>query len=318
MSEETSTNNSAGPRRLSSGNLASTIFLKEEGLRAGWRLLIFVAFVIGIEFAVSLIVWMFGKPERGTFSISNQFLMEFTGFVAVFGAAFVMSAIEHREFGTYGLPLAGALRTDFWLGWLFGFCEISALVGGIGLFGGYHFGSLAVHGVEIARWAFLYLIFFMVVAFFEEFLFRGYALQTLAEGIGFWPAAIAVSLLFGAVHRQNPGENWIGVFGVFVVGLFWCFTVRRTGTLWFALGMHASFDFGETFLYSVPDSGTIFPGHLSNAIIQGPAWLTGGSVGPEASLIDFLLLAIFFYAFHLMFPAKKTKAAENLQTYRTL
>jgi hypothetical protein len=89
------------------------------------------------------------------------------------------------------------------------------------------------------------------------------------------------------------------------VGIFWCFTLRRTGTLWFAFGMHAAFDFGETFLFSVPDSGVVFPGHLSSAVIHGgPAWLVGGSAGPEASVLDFVILAIFFYVVHRMYPAK--------------
>jgi membrane protease YdiL (CAAX protease family) len=98
-----------------------------------------------------------------------------------------------------------------------------------------------------------------------------------------------------------------------VSGLFWCLTLRRTGSLWFAVGMHASFDFAETFLYSVPDSGMKFPGHLSNATLQGPAWLTGGTAGPEASVLDFLVLAVFFYLFHRLFPAKGApiRAAES-------
>jgi hypothetical protein len=71
--------------------------------------------------------------------------------------------------------------------------------------------------------------------------------------------------------------------------------------------MHAAFDFGETFLFSVPDSGMIFPGHLSNATLHGPNWLTGGSPGPEASIIDFLILALFFFLVHRMYPAKADK-----------
>jgi hypothetical protein len=67
--------------------------------------------------------------------------------------------------------------------------------------------------------------------------------------------------------------------------------------------MHATFDFGETFLYSVPDSGVIFPGHLSNATLAGPTWLTGGTAGPEASVFDFLVLLLFFYGFHRLYPA---------------
>jgi hypothetical protein len=70
------------------------------------------------------------------------------------------------------------------------------------------------------------------------------------------------------------------------------------------VGMHASFDFAETFLYSVPDSGMIFPGHLSNATLRGPAWLTGGTAGPEASVLEFVVLGIFFLVFPRLFPAK--------------
>ena len=77
--------------------------------------------------------------------------------------------------------------------------------------------------------------------------------------------------------------------------------------------MHASFDFGETFLYSVPDSGLVFPGHLSNSTISGPAWLTGGSVGPEGSVFDFVMLVLFFFVIHLLYPPRKSGATQGLR-----
>jgi uncharacterized protein len=81
--------------------------------------------------------------------------------------------------------------------------------------------------------------------------------------------------------------------------------LRRTGTLWFAVGMHASWDWGETFLYSVPDSGTIAPGHLLNSSFQGSAWLTGGSVGPEGSVLVFVLIGAMWVVFDRMYPARR-------------
>jgi len=147
-------------------------------------------------------------------------------------------------------------------------------------------------------------VFFVCVGLYEEFAFRGYVQFTLARGIGFWPAAILLSIMFGARHLGNPGETPVGIAGIVFAGIFWCFTLRRTGNLWFGVGMHATFDFGETFLYSVPDSGVVFPGHLSNASLAGPTWITGGSAGPEASVFDFLVLSIFFYAFHHLYPAR--------------
>jgi len=81
-----------------------------------------------------------------------------------------------------------------------------------------------------------------------------------------------------------------------LTGLFWCLTLRATGNLWFAVGMHASFDFGETFLYSVPDSGMVFPGHLSNATLAGPRWLTGGSAARKPA---FATSSCFFIFLHI-------------------
>jgi membrane protease YdiL (CAAX protease family) len=127
-----------------------------------------------------------------------------------------------------------------------------------------------------------------------------------AKGIGFWPAAILLSLLFGRVHLENPGEGWVGAAGVVAIGLVFAFALRRTGNLWLVVGWHASFDFGETFLYSVPNSGIVFEGHLSNASLHGKAWLTGGTVGPEGSVFSFLTMGIMALAVHFLFPGKRT------------
>src|SRR5580704_9978817 len=287
-----------------SGEFRGNLFWNETGLRAGWRVLIyaflFFAFIIVSTFLLSSLM----HPARGVFSFRFQFFGELASFLSAFFAAWIMSRIERRQMGVYGLPLRDGLGKEFWLGCAFGLCEILVLIGLITAMGGYSFGSMAEHGTAIAKWALFWGAFFLVVGFFEEFLFRGYALYTVADGIGFWPAAVLLSVSFGAVHLQNTGEGWIGVAGVVFVGIFWSFTLKRTGSLWFAIGMHAMFDFGETFLFSVPDSGMIFPGHLSNATLHGPSWLTGGAPGPEASVFDFLILVVFFFVFDRLYPAR--------------
>jgi len=131
------------------------------------------------------------------------------------------------------------------------------------------------------------------------------------KGIGFWPAATLLSLLFGRVHLDNPGEGWVGAAGVVMIGLIFAFALRRTGNLWLVVGWHACFDFGETFLYSVPNSGLVFEGHLSNASLNGKAWLTGGTVGPEGSVFSFLTMGLLAIAIHFLFPAKKTEPART-------
>ena len=311
MSDHATMNSPAAPlpQPKPQNGIGGYIFLNQGGLRSGWRLLVYAAFVCAIFLVGSQIEWMFVRPERNVFSYSNQFAFELVAVASVLGAALLMSKIERRTVGEYGLPFAGIFGRELWWGCVFGFCEMSSLIALISAFGGYSLGPRALNGMEIAQWGFLWLVLFVLVGFFEEFFFRGYTLFTLKQGIGFWPAAIVLSACFGAVHIKNDGENWVGILGVFVVGLFWCFTVRRTGTLWFAVGMHVAFDFSESFLYSVPDSGAVLPGHLTNATMHGPAWLTGGVVGPEASVFDFIILVAYFFLFHFMFPARNDRVA---------
>jgi uncharacterized protein len=297
------------PLILPPSKTPTNIFLGEHGLRSGWRLLIYLLIIIVVSTVLNITVRHFRGQPSGTPSPANLLISEIVNFASAFGAAFVMSRIERRPMGAYGLPASDAFRKNFWLGILLGLCEVSLLIGMIGLFGGYSFGPLALTGQEALRWAGFYGIFFLFVGFFEEFLFRGYMQFTLGDGIGFWAAAFVLSALFGAVHLGNPGEGWVGALSVFAIGMFFAFTLYRTGNLWYAVGLHASFDWGESYLYSVPDSGVVLPGHLSNALLHGPKWLTGGSVGPEGSVFCFLTIGLQFLVVMALFPKKKERAA---------
>lgn len=251
---------------------------------------------------------------KSPYSPAQLALGEVTALIGALTAAWVMSRLEARPFGAYGLPQRGAFGKNFQRGIWFGLAEISAVMGPLAALGFYHFGRLAVHGREIFDWAIVWAAVFLLVALSEEFAFRGYVQFTLAQGMGFWPAAFLLSFLFGLAHLWNPGETRVGIAGIVLTGLFWCFTLRRTGTLWLAVGMHATFDFAETFLYSVPDSGMIFPGHLSSATLSGAAWATGGNAGPEGSVFDFLALLIFFLIVQRLYPEPPAEARDSGHT----
>ncbi|MGH9762633.1 MAG: lysostaphin resistance A-like protein, partial [Blastocatellia bacterium] len=127
----------------------------------------------------------------------------------------------------------------------------------------------------------------------------------------FWPAAILLSVAFGSIHLKNPGEGIVGALDVFVIAMFFCLTLRRTGNLWFAIGMHASFDWGETFIYSVPNSGTVATGHLLNMSLHGSRWITGGTVGPEGSVFSFIFTGVAFVLFAWLYPLSKSAAESS-------
>jgi CAAX protease family protein len=176
------------------------------------------------------------------------------------------------------------------------------VIGIIAALHGFSFGGLALHGLGLLKYASLWAIGFLLVGFVEEFLYRGYVQFTLAQTIGFWPAAVVWSLVFAGMHLTNPGENPVGAFEVFLFAIFVCLTLRRTGTLWFAIGFHAAGDYAETFLFSVRDSGYAASGTLLHSSFHGPAWLTGGKVGPEASVISLLALGVAMLCFHILYP----------------
>lgn len=273
---------------------AHPIFWNAHELRAGWRLVIFLFVAVIVATIETLILIALHAPltNRGVFTATSFLVSETSQLLALLAAARLMAAMEARPFGVYGLPAEGAFRARFWQGAAWGIAMITATIFLIRAFHAFSLGDLALHGPALAGYAILWAAVFVAVGLFEEFLFRGYAQFTLATGIGFWPSAVALSGLFGAGHLFNRGEDRIGALSVFVIGMFFCLTLRRTGNLWFAVGLHFAFDWGETFLFSVPNSGIVAPGHLLNSSFHGPIWLTGGTVGPEGSVMAFAVVGV--------------------------
>jgi membrane protease YdiL (CAAX protease family) len=292
---------------LPSGHSA---FLGPDGLRPGWGVLLYLG-MGGILFFLLLGLNRL-VASRAAGALWAQLVTNVVLVIASLVPALVMAKVEKRPFGAYGLPRQDAFRSQFWIGMVWGITTLSVLMLAMRGIGVFSFGSLALHGARVFKFAAFWGVLFLLVGFFEEFTFRGYTLNNLSRAIGFWPAAGVLSLIFGALHLANPGEAWVGALAAAMIGLFFCFTVRRTGSLWFAVGMHASWDWGESYLYSVPDSGGVATGHLLNSSFHGPRWLTGGPVGPEGSVLVFVVVGLAWVVFDRMYPAiSSAGATEN-------
>jgi membrane protease YdiL (CAAX protease family) len=289
------------------------IFVGPNGLRAGWRLLIFnVAFMIVGVVMKALLVPIVGREPAWT---APYFLL--IEAVSLAGAALcvlLMARIERRRFTDYGLGGVRPFGRLFWEGSLWGLATIGTVVGLMALAGGYAVRGLALGGFEIVRSTLLWAVAFLVAGFMEEFVFRGYELATLASGLRFWPAAVVLSALFGFYlhYAQKPNETLVDGLSVSLVALFFCFTVRRTGNLWFAIGWHWTFNLGSMFVFGFPNTGNQgglpIPGRLLNGVTKGPAALTGGPMGAEASLIIFPVLIVLFAAFARRFRTVRLTA----------
>jgi len=265
------------------------VFYGPSELRAGWRLCIFLGIVIAL---INVDGWMIRRLLHGMDDTAVFLVREVLDFLIFLFASWIMARIEGRTIAGYALPWRNMFRGQFWQGVLLGFASITGLLLAMRIARVFYFGSIGLHGADVAKWAIVYALVFMLVALREEFRARGYALFTLTAGIGFWPAAILSAAYFGYSHHGNSGEHWIGLFNAGAFGLLACFLLRRTGSLWMPIGLHLAFDWGETYFYGVADSGQVLPGHLFNSSSSGPAWLSGGTVGPEGSILCTLMIAI--------------------------
>ena len=300
------------------------------GLRAGWGLLLF--FLLAIAFAFILFVGLFKgtgqmgrvqaerkeshlaaqqakaahRPvtphEEGPFLVSLAETAE-TG--AVLLAALGVCFLEKRRFGVYGLR-ARYLR-DILPGAAVGLLSLSALVGILRALHVLVFDQTLLHGAAVLRYGGAWLAVFPLVGIFEEFFFRGYIQFTLMRGLlglgervspararaaAFWIAALVWSLLFSLTHLGNVGEDPMGIVMVFVAGLLFSYALWRTGSLWWGVGFHMTWDWAQSFLYGVPDSGNLSAGRLFATHPQGHTLLSGGVAGPEGSLLVLPVLAL--------------------------
>ena len=130
----------------------------------------------------------------------------------------------------------------------------------------------------------------------EELIMRGFVLGLIERWAGSAAALVVTALLFGALHLGNPGAGlWPVAALVLGSGLALGAAYLATGRLWLSIGLHFGWNFGQSGLFGLLDSGTSFPSVL-DATVDGPYWLTGGAFGPEASLPGFavwVLLGLF-------------------------
>jgi uncharacterized protein len=301
------------------------VFFGDDGLRAGWSIAIFLAPFT----ALYLLFWLAQyyhlvpatPPSTITLTPSLAIFGEGLPFVFIAAAALVMSLIEHRPFSRYGLTLH-RLLPDFAAGLCWGILTLSLLIGLLWVTHAIAFDGIALRTGPALTYAVKWAFAFLLVGLFEEFCFRGYLQFTLARGIsgvvrtlsprnahshaiGFWIAAFILSgCIFAYTHTSNDGETIPGILAVGCAGTVFVFSLWRTGSLWWAIGFHAAWDWAQSFLYGTPDSGGIIQGHFLATHPVGSKLLSGGSDGPEGSVLVFPVLLLVALIIHLTLPRR--------------
>lgn len=297
-----------------------------DGLRAGWSLLLFVVLFAALMVAASFITHLVYHPDKtaGTGGIKEVGILStlidaLVPLCGVFAATFLMSRIENRQLSAYGLGGSRKLwNFSTGLGW--GVTCLSFLILILVKAGFLVIDTRLLFASDIFRTGSIWLVAFVAVASVEEYLFRGYLLFTLARGLsgiytaifktryshalGFWSAAFVLALLFGLSHSAKPGESPIGLLSACLASLVFCLSLWRTGSLWWAIGFHATWDWAQSFLYGVADSGTMIRHHLLATHPAGPRILSGGATGPEGSVFILAVLAIISAVIIFTLPAR--------------
>jgi CAAX protease family protein len=299
------------------------IFIGEDGLRAGWSLLVFIALLAVVLVPVRFVMHKIHPHNPNTarttseISLETGFIMESIPLAAVLLVTWIMAKIERRPYSVYGFGGRSKVA-HFFAGLAWGVICLSLLVLTLWKTGLLVIDGRLLFGSDILRYGATWLLIFLLVGLFEEYLNRGYLQYTLTRGFagfyrwvsntrnseafGFWTSAVILSFLFGLGHGKNPGESPIGLLSAGLAGMVFCLSLWRTGSLWWAIGFHAAWDWSQSFLYGVADSGRMAQHHLLATHPVGKPILSGGATGPEGSIFIVAVIGVISLIIFLTLP----------------
>ncbi|GAA3760576.1 CPBP family intramembrane glutamic endopeptidase [Terriglobus aquaticus] len=267
--------------------------------------LLFMSMVAGVAAILNTILkhYIPSQPAFRVVPLANSFLQSAALGIAVAAATSTLAWAERRTLASYGLISKHPVR-NLLGGALAGVALLSAVVlllhqldllvfRGQVLFGAAAEWKLAVRSA----------VFFGVAAFAEEGLVRGYLQYALTRAFSrffrrilspegsararvapaFWTSTLLLSSLFAILQQVYTARSHLVLLNSFLFGLLMAFSLWRTGSLWWALGFHTAWDWAQSFLWGVPNSGVRMPDHLFLTEATGSALRSGGSIGPEGS-----------------------------------
>ena len=272
------------------------LFIDSTGkLRYIWRAFTFFALGTWLLFPlIEHLVVLVAKPLHVRPGLSPDFiaLNDSADLVVAFVCTGIFALYEHRRMDSYGLLLHQAFGRRTFEGAISGIVATAAVAVGMIVLGGMHINGFSATGGSVAVWAFAWLGANILIGLSEELWWRSYLQQTLWKSIGFWPASIVIATLFTADHYFfKTGENIWDVIALMSLSLLLSYSVLKTGTLWFAVGFHAAFDYMQLFVIGTPNGFRLPVGRLLDVRFDGPTWLTGGALGTEASFLMYPVIA---------------------------
>jgi membrane protease YdiL (CAAX protease family) len=199
----------------------------------------------------------------------------------------VADRVSHDRLAAQGFPRSGPWLRQLCDGVILGAGMVTVCVIAIGALGDLSF-SVTMSGRSGLGFVVVFALL-LVAAVKEEVAFRGYPFQRLIEGGGpRWGPVLGIvvlSVLFGLVHWHNPSSTLFSTANTVLIGIVLAVAYLRTGALWFPIGIHFGWNFMLGMVFGLPVSGIGDFAVVVHGTARGPAWLTGGAYGIEASAV---------------------------------
>lgn len=277
-------------------------FERETGrLRCWWRALLFLA----VAMALTLVLVMFlALPllASTTAQTLREMPPEFERQLLLISLlamviAFVLAGIwalrifEHLPAYTLGITTRGPWLLTLIAAALGGTLAVAILAGMLRVTGlaTIHLHPMALHDSE--QWLTLAGILCLMILW-QALMLHGYLFQTLLRGIGPLPALLVVAalgtLLLGFGGKQPPTPIVLAYMLAFYTLLGMVYL--RGGSLWAPIGFWTGWQLS---IFCLSPSTQGFGSGVATPItiaLTGPAWLTGGSYGPEGGAVASILI----------------------------
>jgi membrane protease YdiL (CAAX protease family) len=303
-------------------SLLQRIFISpyERRLRVGWRLLLHYVLFNALVLVAILIEHVLAgagpsmlDPGIRPFSTGVQLI------IMLLVTWYARRTFDKRSFSSLGLRQDKHALRDFLVGFIISaammtFLFVAHLAGGWAQVFGWSpdssSGQLSLSNIAGSVLAFCF------AAVTEEMLSRGYQMQNLSEDLGPAWGLFLSSALFSLMHAVNPHYDWKAILGLTASGLFLAYSWVQTSTLWLPIGLHLGWNLFEGIVYGFSVSGLELPG-LVQLNVDGPAWLTGASFGPEAGLLLLPTLAFGAFLVRISTPRRARAAASPDETHES-
>jgi membrane protease YdiL (CAAX protease family) len=260
----------------------------DHELRSGWKfgLFVFIFLLVSLVSGILLsILFVLIRPQETDLALlaENVAVLAASGVLATL---FMARFVEHAPLAAFGAGFHEYWKKDVLMGLGVSAGMLAVMAAGSAVFGGL---TVQWTAPELAAGPFLFtLLLLLAAAANEELVFRGYPLQILMRGLGTWPAVAFMSILFGALHMNNPNATALGTVNTMIAGLMLSIAYLKTRSLWLPYAIHAGWNVGLGMVLGYPLSG-IDIGSLWTSQTSGADIIVGGQYGPEGGFLATLI-----------------------------